>query len=156
MCGELNLWDKRRLKVAQFVAEWSKDPNARVGAVVADRQGRVIALGYNGFAGGIEDSTERLADNEEKLEMILHAEINAVLIAGQSAKSGTLYVVGKPVCSRCAGVVIQSGIRRVVAQQPDNPNSKWMKSGLLAIRMFKEAKIEFVMISAADFDGDGS
>jgi deoxycytidylate deaminase len=42
-----------------LAAGWSKDPKAKVGAVIADRQGRVIALGYNGFAAGIEDSDER-------------------------------------------------------------------------------------------------
>jgi dCMP deaminase len=50
-----------------------KDPDARVGAVIADGHGRVIALGYNGFAVGVEDSIERLAKKKQKLEMIVHA-----------------------------------------------------------------------------------
>lgn len=124
MPNELSQWDQRRLELAQFVAKWSKDPKAQVGAVITDQQGRVIALGYNGFAERIEDSTERLADAEQKLEMIVHAEVNAVLIAGPSAKGGNLYVAGKPVCSRCAGIVIQSGIRRVIAKRPIDPESK--------------------------------
>jgi dCMP deaminase len=56
----LNQWDERRLELAQLVATWSKDPKAQVDAVVSDRHGRVIALGYNGFAGGIEDSDDLL------------------------------------------------------------------------------------------------
>jgi dCMP deaminase len=136
-------WDKKRLEVARLVAGWSKDPKAKVGAVIADRQGRLIALGYNGFAGGIEDSDERLNDNDVKQETILHAEMNAVLIANKSAEGGTLYVVGKPVCARCASVIIQSGIQRVVGQYPDDPCSKWTVTGLLAIQMFKEANVSF-------------
>jgi dCMP deaminase len=143
MTDALREWDKRRLEVAQLVAEWSKDPKAKVGAVIADRQGRVIALGYNGFAGGIEDSDERLNNNDVKQEAILHAEMNAVLIANRLAEGGTLYVLGKPVCARCASVIIQSGIRRVVAQYPDDPCSKWTATGLLAIQMFEEAKVLF-------------
>lgn len=146
MPDELNQWDERRLELARLVATWSKDPKAQVGAVIADHQGRVIALGYNGFAGGIEDSTKRLAKKKQKNEMIVHAEVNAVLIAGQSAKDGTLYVVGKPVCSRCAGVVIQSGILRVVAEKPVDRKSDWYKPGLHAIQMFEEAGIKFVPI----------
>jgi dCMP deaminase len=139
------MWDERRLKLAHFVAEWSKDPDAKVGAVIADAHGRVIALGYNGFAVGIEDSADRLGDTDQKLDMIVHAEQNAVLIAGRAAEGATIYVVGKPVCSRCAGVIIQSGIKRVVAQAPGNDlTSKWTKPGLVALAMFAEAKVEFV------------
>lgn len=142
MSDALREWDNRRLEVAQLVAGWSKD-KAKVGAVIADRQGRVIALGYNGFAGGIEDSDERLNNNEVRQETILHAEMNAVLIANRSAEGGTLYVIGKPVCARCASVIIQSGIRRVVGKYPDDPRSKWTPTGLLAIQMFQEAKVSF-------------
>jgi dCMP deaminase len=103
----------------------------------------VIALGYNGFAGGIEDSDERLNKNDVKQETILHAEMNAVLIANRLAEGGTLYVAGKPVCARCASVIIQSGIRRVVAEYPSDLCSKWTATGLLAIQMFDEANISF-------------
>jgi dCMP deaminase len=147
MSKMLKQWDTRRLELAGFVAKWSKDPNAQVGAVIADRLGRVIALGYNGFSSGLDDNIERLANAEQKLEMIVHAEVNAVLIAGPSAEGGTIYVVGKPVCSRCAGVLIQAGIRRVVAEMPSLSESKWTKSGRLAIDMFKEAHIKLNLIA---------
>jgi dCMP deaminase len=115
---KLDQWDRRRVELARFVASWSKDPNAQVGSVIADARGRVIALGYNGFAIGVEDRADRLTDQHLKLEMVVHAEENAVLIAGKSAENATIYVVGKPVCARCAGVIIQSGINRVVAARP--------------------------------------
>jgi dCMP deaminase len=148
MSDSLSAWDLRRVELARFVAEWSKD-EAKVGAVISDHQGRVIALGYNGFAEGLEDSPELLADQKQKLEIILHAEVNAALIAGHAARDGTIYVVGKPVCSRCAGVIIQSGIRRVVAQKPIDPESKWTPSGETAIKMFLEAGITFDVIEPA-------
>lgn len=144
MCNVLTERDKKRLVLARTVATWSKDKaTAKVGAAIADAQGRVIALGYNGFPGGIDDTDERFDNAEEKNETILHAEMNAVLIANRLAEGGTLYVVGKPVCSRCASVIIQAGIRRVVGEYPCKPDSKWTPSGLRALEMFREAKVRF-------------
>jgi dCMP deaminase len=143
MSNELSEWDKRRLDLAELVATWSKDPSAQVGAVVADRYGRVIALGYNGFAGGLEDSDDLLHNDDEKLERTVHAELNAILISSRASEDGTLYVVGKPVCARCAGVVIQSKIKRVVAPCPEDPTSKWTATGLRAVEMFQQAGITF-------------
>jgi len=143
MPDALTEWDKRRLEVARLVAGWSKDPNAKVGSVIADRQGRVIALGYNGFAAGIEDTDERLNNNDVKQETILYAEMNAILIANRLAEGGSLYVVGKQVCARCDSIIIQSGIRRVIGEYPDDPRSKWTATGLRAIQMLSEANISF-------------
>lgn len=135
------LKDKRRLELAQLVASWSKD-HAKVGAAIADRQGRVVALGYNGFAGGLEDSEELLNNNDEKQERTVHAELNAVLIASRLAEGGTLYVYGRPVCARCAGAIIQAGISRVVNEYPDRI-SKWTESHRRALSMFEERKLLF-------------
>jgi len=138
----MDKWDMRRLKLAEFVADWSKDKDAQVGAVIADTLGRVIALGYNGFAVGIEDREDRLS-GEDKLKMILHAEENAVLIAGERARGGTIYVYGKPVCAKCAAIIIQSGITRVVFSHFPQGDSKWTELGLLALDSLMEAKVDF-------------
>jgi dCMP deaminase len=141
----LEKWDTRFLEVAKLAAQWSKDPNAKVGAAIVDVQGQIAGVGYNGFPKLVEDSAERYGDMDTKLEMVVHAEENAVLGAGMRARSGTIYVFGKPICARCAGSIIQSGVKRVVAQAPkEGTDSKWDKSGLIALRMLKEAKIEFV------------
>jgi len=136
-------WDSRFVLLSKHVSEWSKDPNAKVGAVIVGKRGGAISLGYNGFPMGVEDSTDRLEDNPVKLELIVHAEENAIIAAGQRAEGATIYVWGKPVCARCAGSIIQSGIKRVVALSPDDgdPESKWTKSGKYSIQMLKEAGI---------------
>lgn len=131
-------WDMRYLELAKFVAEWSKDPSAKVGAVIRNKRGRPVALGYNGFPGGIADDG-RLYDKETKNETIIHAEQNALLIAGAQAEEGTIYVVGKPMCVRCAVLVIEAGITRIVAEQPDvNLKSKWDKQGFSALKLLSE------------------
>ena len=79
-------WDKRYMQLAEFVSSWSKDPKAHVGAVVTTANDGAIALGYNGFPRGVEDRASRLKNQELKLEMIVHAEQNALRIAGRGAQ----------------------------------------------------------------------
>jgi dCMP deaminase len=140
----MDKWDQRYLNIAREVSCWSKDPSTKVGAVIADNQGRVVALGYNGFPRNIEDAEAKLSARELKYEMVVHAEVNAVLIAGRSTSGGTIYVHGAPICPRCASVLIQAGIRRAVAKAPrSGTGTKWDEDGLITLDVFSEAKIEF-------------
>lgn len=111
---------------------------------VFSRRGGDVSIGYNGFPIGVDDSAERLQDAEIKLELIVHAEQNALIAAGSRAAGSTLYVWGKPVCARCAGSIIQAGVKRVVALSPESvpEDSKWRKTGVYAHQMFNEAGIE--------------
>lgn len=142
-------WDERFCDLARYISDWSKDPKAKVGAVVLSKAGGDISVGYNGFPMGVEDSAERLEDQDIKLELVVHAEQNALIAAGSRAIGSTIYVWGKPICARCAGTIIQAGVKRVVALVP-NPNgdSKWDKSGKYAHQMFLEAgvKVDFYVI----------
>jgi dCMP deaminase len=73
----------------------------------------------------------------------LKAEINTLLSAGSRAKGGTLFVWGKPVCARCAASMIQAGILKVVAIDPNNESDKssdWYKLGILTEKMFNETE----------------
>lgn len=147
-------WDRRYLGLAHYISQWSKDPRAKVGAVLVNqRYARIVATGFNGFPSNVEDSAERLQNKTQKLQMILHAEQNALLHAGRDARECDVYVVGKPVCNVCATLLIQSGVRRVVAAAPRrDTDSYWDKVGLLAIEMLKEAGVEFAAISGEQLD----
>lgn len=151
-------WDSRFCDMARFVADWSKDPKAKVGAVVFAKRGGDVSIGYNGFPIGVKDSTDRLQDSEIKLELIVHAEQNAIIAAGSRTQGATLYVWGKPICARCAGSIIQAGIRRVVALSPEaeKPESKWRVSGNIAHEMFTEAGVEvdFYVLDEASVNAD--
>jgi dCMP deaminase len=138
-------WDERYMHLALHISGWSKDPKAKVGAVLANQQlGRIISLGFNGFPSNVEDSAERLMNGAEKLDRIIHAEQNALLFAGREARGCDLYVVGKPICSHCAILAIQSGVKRVIAAEPlPGTTSKWDKIGILAVAMLKEAGVQF-------------
>jgi dCMP deaminase len=150
-------WDSRYLGLAHHIAQWSKDPRAKVGAVLVNQRfARVVATGFNGFPSNVEDSAERLENKSKKLQMILHAEQNALLHAGRDARECDAYVVGKPVCNVCATLLIQSGVRRVVAAAPRaNTGSYWDRVGLLAIDMLREAGVEFTAVTGSQLDALG-
>jgi len=149
--SKLNKWDKRFYELAEYISKWSKDEKAQVGAVITTDHGGAIALGYNGFPSGVDDSVERLEDKDLKLEMITHAEQNALLIAGRSTERAAIYVYGKPICSRCACLIIQSGITSVVSLSPEvlDKDSKWLEPGMIALQMFKEAGVKFTLLDVA-------
>ena len=48
-------WDLRFFGLAEHVAQWSKDPSTKVGAVIVNDLKQVLSLGYNGFPRGCSD-----------------------------------------------------------------------------------------------------
>lgn len=132
-------WDKRFIDLAEHISTWSKDPSTKVGSVIVDDNRRIVSVGYNGFSAGVDDSEERYNNREIKYEMIIHGEINAILFANKDLKGCTIYTYPFMPCSRCASIVIQSGIKRVVSLPSNNP--KWIDSFTLSKRLFNEAGV---------------
>jgi dCMP deaminase len=143
-------WDKLYTELAAHVASWSKDPSAKVGCVIVNpKYGRAVTFSFNGFPADVTDNPELLQHKNDKLDRILHAEQNALLYAGREAKGCHAYVVGKPVCNTCAIMLIQAGIRRVVAAPPlPEGGGKWDERGRLALKLFKQTGVEFRPIEA--------
>lgn len=137
-------WQRYFLDMAQQVASASKDPSTQVGAVIVDERRRVLGHGYNGLPRGVRDTWERLNDRQTKYRMIVHAEPNALLNAGRAVEGATLYVWPLPCCCECAKLVIQAGIRRVVAPAADV--SRWQESFDIAAEMFSEAGVEMMEV----------
>ncbi|APX10009.1 hypothetical protein BWP24_27450 (plasmid) [Vibrio campbellii] len=146
------------LDLAKHVSAWSRD-KSKVGAVLVSKKGGDITLGYNGFPFGVKDCPMRYDEKAQKLNIIVHAEVNAIIAAGTRAADGHLYVVGKPICARCAGPIIQSGIKRVFAKRPlqkgeyepptDPSATDWEEIGNLAITMLREAGVECIFYEEA-------
>jgi len=132
-------WDERFLELAKLVGSWSKDPSTQVGAVIVDDNKRIVSIGFNGFPQGVEDSEERLFDRDKKYDIIVHAEANALMFANKSVEECTLYIWPFQPCSRCAGLIIQSGIKRVVSVI--NSDERWKKNFILSRQLFNEAGI---------------
>jgi len=141
------MWSKRYLNIAKEVANWSKDPNKKVGAVIIGSKGQIKSQGYNGFPRGIDDCETRYNDRLLKNKLVCHAEVNAIYNAihnGTYICGDTMYVTGLPVCHECAKAIIQVGIAKVVYDSPISQMSSWYDSNRLAISLLKEAGVEIV------------
>ena len=101
------------MKLAFVAAERATCSRLAVGAVLS-RGPILLAEGYNGAPVGhphcVHDGTE------EHCEIAVHAEVNAVLMAarlGIPTVGATLWATHVP-CPRCAGLIVNAGIVRVV------------------------------------------
>lgn len=110
-------WDDYFMGLAHLSARRSKDPSTQVGAVIVNRDHRVVGIGYNGFPYGCSDDVfpwgREGKINDTKYPFVVHAELNAILNCNQSCRGCSIYVSLFP-CNECAKAIIQSGIERVV------------------------------------------
>lgn len=108
------------MQVASAFAQRATCPRLAVGAVIV-RYGLQLSQGYNGAPRGSAHCTDVGCDlqtvhGKQSCMRAIHAEHNAVLNAaraGQSTLHSTLYVTHAP-CVRCADVITQAGIERVI------------------------------------------
>ena len=138
-------WHKRFLEIAEFISTWSKDPSTKVGAVIADKDNRIVSTGYNGFPKSVKDTLERYKNRDVKYKIILHAEENAIAYAKRDLTDCTLYISGLPPCAHCASLIIQSGVKRVVVRKQQIPE-RWEESMQLSKQILKEAKVKLIEI----------
>lgn len=118
----MNKWHARFIALATAVADFSKDPETKVGCVIVYPDKRQFSMGYNGFPIGIADTEERL-NGEGKNDLMVHAELNAILNARADLTGSTLYVT-KPPCIGCSKAIVQAGILIVCCPKIDD-NSSW-------------------------------
>jgi len=139
----LGKWDQRFQALACHISDWSKDPSTKVGAVLVDPQNRVISLGFNGFARGVEDAPELYKNRETKYRRVIHAERNALLFAERPLDRAILYTWPFMPCSTCASMFIQKNIDRVVS--PAGGPARWRADMEEALRLFSEAGVKVVL-----------
>ena len=129
--------DSRYLRMAKIWAENSYCERRKVGALLV-KDKMIISDGYNGTPSGFENVCED-EDNKTK-PYVLHAEANAITKIARSHNSSdgsTLYVTASP-CIKCAKLIIQAGIKRVVYSEKYR-----LEEG---IELLKRAGIEVVYI----------
>lgn len=135
-------WEARFMKMAQEVASWSRDPSTKVGCVIVRPDKTIASLGFNGFARGVEDSSERLENRDQRLLFTTHAELNAILGAREHLDGCSIFVWPMQPCAHCASAIIQSGIKTVYCPISDIRN-EWADSFEAAFKMFVEAGVKF-------------
>lgn len=148
-------WDTRFLGLAAYISSWSKDPSSQVGAVITDGN-RIVSLGYNGFAAGVEDKQERLGDRDCKLNLTIHAEENAMIFAKRDLSDCTVYVTHPP-CPRCASKLIQEEVGRIVYIAPSEDFlSRWSDDLKLSSEMYREAGVEITRYAMEEINHDNA
>lgn len=109
-------WDQYFMMLAVVVAMRSKDPNTQIGAVIVDKDHKLVSTGYNGTADGMSDDDIDWS-RPAKYPYIIHAEKNAIdqyLHSRGKIEAGvTMYVTGQP-CSACMNNALHNKVRKVV------------------------------------------
>lgn len=136
-------WHTRFYELATHVAQWSKDPSTKVGAVVVNSDNQVLSLGFNGFPRGIFDFAKRYDDKETKYLFVSHAERNALDNAFADTRGATLYTTLFP-CNECTKGIIQKGIKTIVTPQPDK--SRKHNHYDVTLAMLREAEIQVLFV----------
>lgn len=134
-------WDRRFMDLARLISTWSKDRSTQVGCVIVGRNHVVHSTGYNGFPRGIDDEVEERHQRPVKYLWTEHAERNAIYNAASSGiplLGSTAYVTWYP-CVDCARALVQSGIRELVAFEPDWHDPKWGEHFLVTRELLAES-----------------
>jgi dCMP deaminase len=137
-----NKWLRRFLDVAAHVAQWSKDPSTKVGAVAVDpATNRIIETGYNGLPRGVADQQERM-ERPAKYIWTAHAEENLVAHAARDRLEGATVYVTHMCCSPCTRMLINAGVKRICigAGETSMPAEQFVA----AREMLHEAGVELV------------
>ncbi len=119
-------WDEYFSRIAREVASRSTCLRRQVGAILVHEK-HILTTGYNGAPRGLPHCREtgclRQAQNvpsgqRHELCRGLHAEMNAIIQAatfGMRVQDATVYSTTFP-CSLCVKMLINAGVRRIVAQ----------------------------------------
>ncbi len=113
--------DKTYMNMARELAKLSHAQRRKVGCLIV-KDTHIISEGLNGTPRGFDNSCEYVdhVDHYYTKPEVLHAESNAITKLARSTNSSegaTLYVTCCP-CFDCAKLIIQSGIERVVYDEP--------------------------------------
>jgi len=106
------IWDDYFMTMALWTRTRSPDESTRHGCVIVNNKNKILSIGYNGYAHGVDES-KMPKTRPEKYPPILHADENAVLNSNESLDRATMYITGTP-CEHCWAQIIQKGISRVV------------------------------------------
>jgi dCMP deaminase len=145
-------WDEYFMNIAELVGSRATCDRGRSGCVVV-RDRRMLVTGYVGSPVGMahcdelghEMHTVINDDNTESKHCVrtVHAEQNAIAQAarmGIALDQATLYCHMTP-CYVCAKILINAGIKRIVALKDYHQAEKSKK-------IFKQSGVEFVLLNA--------
>jgi len=108
------------LGLAMVASKRATCSKRQVGAVIADSAKQILALSYNGVPAGqphcIDAPCKGLtmsAPASHQACRAIHAESNALVQAGRTARGGTMAITTSP-CLECAKLIANSGITTLI------------------------------------------
>ena len=129
---------------AKTVADLSKDPSTKVGAIALDEDYNILVVGYNGFPRKVVDSADLYANRDIKYQRIVHAEMNIVAQAasmGVSLKGCTVLITSLHPCSICTRLLIQAGVKQIIVGELKKISPLWQMHWEASKPLLKEAQI---------------
>ena len=147
-------WDKRFMQLAMHIGNWSKDRSRKVGCVIVGPSNEVRGVGYNGFLRGANDNIQERHNRPAKYLWTEHAERNAIYSAalvGMRLEGCRMYLPWFP-CMDCARAIVQSGIKELIALEPDVNDPMWGEHFQSAIEMMREANVIVRFLGKAHID----
>jgi len=149
MGTEITKWDLRFMKLAKETASWSKDLRTKVGSIIV-RDRNPISMGFNGLPVNCNDEIKDRFESPQKYLWTIHSEANSLI---QAAKHGvktdgcTMYVTLFP-CANCAGLIVNSGIKKVFCEnEPDLNNERWGENWKVSLNILSEGGVEVIYIN---------
>lgn len=130
-------WDEFFLNIAKVVSTRADCTRRQVGAVLVDKNHRILSTGYNGAPSGAPGCLTNNACPRGQLTpkelapfspygtcIAVHAEANAIIFAEPEVRRGsTLYITCAP-CTDCHQLILASGIYEIIWLTPDNKIAK--------------------------------
>mgnify|MGYP006420646733 CR=1 FL=1 len=109
-------WIDRFLSLATDISGWSKDPSTKVGAVLINKNKKIIGAGYNGLSSQYDDKTEKeiLNDRDKKISRIIHAEENCLINTDRNISPDDVMFITHQPCVKCVNMLSQKGVRNVI------------------------------------------
>ncbi|HBP66244.1 MAG TPA: hypothetical protein DD730_18790 [Desulfosporosinus sp.] len=134
--------DETFLKVARIMAERGTCARRKVGCVLVNALGHVLATGYNGVANGMDHCIDKPCPGADKKSgsstslyqcEAIHAEQNVLLQCKDVQEIDTCYVTCSP-CTQCTKLLLNTGCKKVIFIEESSHNeeaaSLWFKSRL--------------------------
>jgi dCMP deaminase len=137
-------WNEYFMLQAIVASFRSKDPSTQVGCVIVDRNKRQVAMGYNGFVSGIDESQlswsndPDLPKEDTKYPYVIHAEANAILHSEKDLEGCNVYVTHFP-CFECAKMLASKKVNRVYYLNEKHESS-------ISKKIFKLSKIKYEQV----------
>jgi dCMP deaminase len=107
-------WDNYFMNIADVVKTRSLDTKTQVGAVlVSMKDNRIISTGYNSVCAGMDDSLIDWTNRDYVHQIVIHAEMNAIIYAQSKFEDAILYSTLSP-CKDCIKLLSATKIRKVI------------------------------------------